>query len=111
MKRLILILALGVLAIGLQAGDQGTTNPKATCPMKDKASCSQMAEPTKATAATCPMKDKACCSEQTEPTKATAAACPMKQASCCADQQMTGVKNQKTTKVAMSPKAATDARK
>lgn len=89
MKKLILSLALGVLAIGLQAGDQGNTNPKATCPTKDKA----------------------CCSQKADSTKATATACPMKQASCCSDKQMTGVKNQTTAKVAMSPKAATEARK
>ncbi len=88
MKRLVLTLALGVLAIGLQAAENGSSNEKVACPMTAKS----------------------CCMQNPDMAKAVAAGCPMKQATCCKNKTMAGGKTLTLAKVLMSPKAASEAR-
>jgi hypothetical protein len=96
MKKLILTLSLSALAIGLMAGDTGSTNKKDAKAAQPKACCAEKADPTKGTAAGCPMKQGA------------AATCPMKQGASCNAKQMATAKNPKVLK---SPKAAAEGAK
>jgi len=96
MKKLILTLAVGALAIGLMAADTGSANKKAAKAAQPKACCAEKADPAKGAAAACPMKQGA------------AMACPMKEGAGCNAKQMATAK---TPKVLRSPKAAAEAGK
>lgn len=89
MKRLVLTLALGVLAIGLPAAENGSSDGKAACPMAAKTCCMQNADMAKTVAAGCPMKGATCCQKI---------------------KTMAGGKTLTLAKVLMSPKAASEAR-
>ena len=88
MKRLVLTLALGVLAIGLPAAENGSSDGKAACPTTAKT----------------------CCMQNADMAKAVAAGCPMKGACCQKIKTLAGGKTLTLAKVLMSPKAATEAR-